>query len=147
MVPELVDLLKQIPRLVGRNGASPYVFNNPDTGTRWIDIKKGWGSALKVSGVRDFTFHDLRHTFASRLVQRGVSLKAVQELLGHSNIKTTMRYAHLAPDNLRSAVEVLSERVKSSGSNVPSKPDKSDEVGTNLAQSEKGSNDEIAQAC
>ena len=53
------------------------------------------------------TWHELRHTFASHLVMRGVPLKAVQELLGHASIEMTMRYAHLSPDARREAVKVL----------------------------------------
>lgn len=108
MIPELVEILKAIPRKVTEGEASPYVFNNPDTGTRWVDIRKPWFAALKVAAIRNFRFHDLRHSFASRMVQRGVPLKAVQELLGHADIKTTMRYAHLAPSDLTKAVSVLS---------------------------------------
>ena len=54
-------------------------------------------------------FHSLRHTFASRLVQKGVSLYEVKELLGHSDIKMTMRYAHLANETLRQAISKLDE--------------------------------------
>jgi integrase len=57
---------------------------------------------------RRIGWHVLRHTFASHLAQKGISLKAIQELLGHSDIKTTMRYAHLSPRELRQAVDVLS---------------------------------------
>jgi len=57
---------------------------------------------------RRISWHVLRHTFASHLAQKGISLKAIQELLGHSDIKTTMRYAHLSPRELRQAVDVLS---------------------------------------
>ena len=53
------------------------------------------------------TWHTLRHTFASRLVVRGINLKKVQVLLGHESIRMTARYAHLAPDNKRAAVELL----------------------------------------
>jgi integrase len=111
MVPELVDVLEEIPRAVSAKGvASPWVFNNPDTATRWVDTKKQWGRALRLSAIREFRFHDLRHTFASRLAQRGVSLKAIQDLLGHADLKMTMRYAHLAQNDLRDAVSVLSSQ-------------------------------------
>ena len=60
-------------------------------------------------GVVDFRFHDLRHTFASALVQRGVDLYRVQRLLGHRDGRMTQRYAHLAPENLREAVQVFND--------------------------------------
>lgn len=63
--------------------------------------------ALKKAGLRRVTFHSLRHSFASQLVSAGRTLKEVQELLGHSSIHTTMRYAHLAPERMREAVSVL----------------------------------------
>lgn len=63
--------------------------------------------ACKRSGVGSFTFHDLRHAFGSFLVQRGVPLQAVSDLLGHSSTKMTQRYARLAPDNHRVAVAAL----------------------------------------
>jgi site-specific recombinase XerD len=55
-------------------------------------------------------WHDLRHTFASHLVMRGVPLEAVQELLGHATIDVTMRHAHLAASVLRDAIDVLEPR-------------------------------------
>lgn len=61
----------------------------------------------KVAGLRPIGWHVLRHTFASHLVAAGASLKAIQELLGHSDVRTTMRYAHLAPTALREAVALL----------------------------------------
>lgn len=55
----------------------------------------------------DFTFHDLRHTFATRLVQKGVDLYKVSKLLGHKDIATTQRYAHHYPESLRDGVNIL----------------------------------------
>lgn len=63
--------------------------------------------ALKRAGLRRIRFHDLRHSFASQLVSAGRPLKEVQELLGHGSMTMTMRYAHLAPERMRDAVEVL----------------------------------------
>jgi hypothetical protein len=89
----------------------PYVFVNPETRDRWSDQKVAWAYAVRKSKVKGIRFHDLRHTFASRLMQRGVPLKAVQELLGHGSIVMTMQYAHLAPGDLRHAVELLSRKI------------------------------------
>src|SRR5262249_29138219 len=62
------------------------------------------------AGLRKIGWHTLRHTFASHLAMRGVPIPAVQQLLGHSNITTTMRYAHLAPSTLRAAIDMLNPK-------------------------------------
>lgn len=59
------------------------------------------------AGIEDFTFHDLRHTFASRLVISGVDLTTLKELMGHKHIAMTMRYAHLSPEHRRAAISVF----------------------------------------
>lgn len=64
-------------------------------------------NAVKAAGVKDFRYHDLRHTFASRLVMAGVDLRTVQELMGHKGLAMTLRYSHLAPSHLGAAVERL----------------------------------------
>lgn len=68
-------------------------------------VKSVFKPALERAGIEGFRWHDLRHTFASRLVMAGVPLHTVQTLLGHKTIVTTMRYAHLSPGHLREAVE------------------------------------------
>ncbi len=80
--------------------------------------------AKKRAGLAELGWHDLRHTFASHLVMRGVPLKAVQELMGHATIEMTMRYAHLAPRVLRAAVDVLDAPEEGHKRGTPSGPDK-----------------------
>lgn len=86
------------------NAANPYVFPGAGEGAL-TTITKSWRSVRKAAGLRNFRFHDLRHHFASRLVQWGVDLNTVRELLGHADLKMVLRYAHLAPGGLASAVE------------------------------------------
>lgn len=76
-------------------------------GRRITDRFKPFEGAVKKAGLVDFHFHDLRHTFASRLVMKGVPLAAVSELLGHTSVAMTMRYAHLSPKHLTEAVGML----------------------------------------
>ncbi|MEE8409159.1 MAG: tyrosine-type recombinase/integrase, partial [Myxococcota bacterium] len=64
----------------------------------------------RLAGLRRIGWHALRHSFASHMAMRGVSVKAIQELLGHSSLAMTMRYAHLSPDVRRDAVAVLDEK-------------------------------------
>jgi integrase len=63
--------------------------------------------ACKRAGIEDFRLHDLRHTFASHLTMGGVNLRTVQTLLGHKDLRMTMRYSHLSPEHLREAVQNL----------------------------------------
>jgi len=65
---------------------------------------------LNYSHDKQFVVHSLRHTCASRLIQRGVPLAVVQKWMGHRAIQTTLRYAHLAPDNFKVALEALETR-------------------------------------
>ena len=74
-------------------------------------MPKYWEDYLRQAGIEDFHWHDLRNTLASRLVMAGVDLYTVKELLGHSDFKRTMRYAHLSPGHLKSAVAVLDDQV------------------------------------
>jgi integrase len=67
-------------------------------------IKKGFAAILKKAEIDDFRFHDLRHTFASRLVMAGIDLNTVRELMTHADIKMTLVYAHLSPDHKAAAL-------------------------------------------
>jgi len=97
--------------VIGLNGKpikklkSEYVFTY-----RGMPIKavtNSFKAAIKKSGIEDFRFHDLRHTFASQLLMKGGTLKDVQELLGHKTMTMTLRYAHLTQEHKRKAVNLL----------------------------------------
>jgi integrase len=91
-----------------------YVFSKP-VGSIYGNWRRSFDTALKRVGIKDFRFHDLRHTFASYLVMAGVDIRTVQVLMGHKTIQMTMRYSHLSQSHLLEAVN---------------------KVGTNLAQFE-----------
>lgn len=86
--------------------ASSWVFAKKD-GERIASVKKGFRAACLDVGIDNFTPHDLRHTCAAWLIQGGVSLSQIKELLNHTSVQVTEKYAHLAPDNIRSAVSSL----------------------------------------
>ena len=91
----------------------PYVFYNQLTGDRFRDLKGGFKLACKQAGLKGVTWHTLRHTFASRLTRNGVDIVTVKELLGHSSITVTMRYAHTDEETKTAAVKKIkaSDRV------------------------------------
>jgi integrase len=88
-----------------KNG-SPHVFL-AGNGTRLCSPRFWFDAAVEAAGLKNFTWHCLRHTFASRLVMAGVDLRTVQELMGHKTIQMTVRYAHLAPQHRLAAVQRL----------------------------------------
>ena len=85
------------------------IFPSPVSGEKLNNVKKSWGTLLKDARIENFCWHDMRHDFASQLVMKGVDLNTVRELMGHADMKMTMRYAHLAPSSKLRAVEVLAE--------------------------------------
>lgn len=105
VIPVNETLHRELSRLQ-RKLQSDYVFSD-GKGRPFGDIKKGFSSALKRIGIKDFRFHDLRHTFGSQLVMQGVDLRTVQQVMGHKEIKMTVRYSHLSPEHIQEAMEKL----------------------------------------
>jgi integrase len=84
-----------------------YVFSR--NGKPYKSFRSAWDHALKKAGIEDLTFHSLRHTFGTRLGMAGVDVKTIQELMGHRDIKMTMRYSHPTAEHKRKAVELLDQ--------------------------------------
>ena len=104
------DTLYQTLSGLIRNLKTDYVFYHPKTLKPFDSIKTSFNNALKRAHILDFRFHDLRHTFASSLVMKGVDLATVQKLLGHKTINMTLRYAHLSNVHLKGAVSALDKK-------------------------------------
>jgi integrase len=102
-------ILASLPR---REGVA-WPFANPDTGKPFVSFYCAWDSARKRAGLGDVRLHDLRHSFASLLVNSGRTLYEVQHILGHTQVKTTQRYAHLSQDTLLAAANAATVAVGS----------------------------------
>lgn len=105
-IPLNAEALDALARWHKQAGDTRLVFTNRD-GERVDNVRKSWAGVLKDADITGFRWHDMRHTFASWLVMRGVDLNTVRELLGHGDIKMTLRYAHLAPQHKADAVARL----------------------------------------
>lgn len=95
---------------VKKHPESQYIFCN-HKGEPLTNIRKSFFTAMQKAGIINFHFHDLRHTFASQLVMAGVDINTTRELLGHKDIRMTLRYSHLSPDHKKRAVDVLSSKM------------------------------------
>lgn len=88
-----------------------YVFVNPRTNKPYTDIKKGFSEACKRAGIKDFKFHDLRRTVGTWLLESGVDIRTIQNILAHSEISTTERYLCLSSEQNTRAMNVLGSLV------------------------------------
>lgn len=88
-----------------------WTFANPETGKPYVSIFYAWNTARKNAGLSDVRMHDLRHSFASLLINSGRTLYEVQHILGHTQVKTTQRYAHLSQDTLLAAANAATVAV------------------------------------
>ena len=106
MNQKIFELLKAKAKVI--QIGSKYVFSS-EAGTKILrrNLMRAYYAVLERAKIKDFKFHDLRHTFATRLAQAGIDLYMIAKLLGHKDIKMTQRYSHHCPESLRSGVEVL----------------------------------------
>ena len=95
----LRDTLLTLPR----HFKSPFVFCNSD-GKPFCDLKRSFKTSLQQAEIEDFTFHDLRHTFASYFLMSGGDIKTLQEFLGHKSLRMTQRYSHLSQSHKVKAI-------------------------------------------
>ena len=107
-----LELLRSLPR----EPENAFIFPSPVTGRPSASLHFPWTRIRKQAGLTEFRLHDLRHSFASFLVNKGVSIYVVQGLLGHANVRATQRYAHLANETLSDAAELIPAVVLSAAS-------------------------------
>jgi len=115
MSDQLIELLESLRA----EASSDYLFINEVTGKPFTNFFYAWDAARKKAGMPELRVHDLRHSFASFLVNGGRSLYEVQKILGHTQISTTQRYAHLSNDSLVSAANEVSRQMGDIGGGAP----------------------------
>jgi integrase len=113
---ESLDTLLEVRRKSTRLGTSDlpegYIFTNPRTRTKYDSFYAAWYKVVRAEGLEDVRIHDLRHTYASILINNEVSIYEVQRLLGHSNVTMTQRYAHLLRGKLHEKTELVSKAIE-----------------------------------
>lgn len=102
-----VDVLKTIARVEG----NPWVIIGTLPGAPLYDLQPFWQRVRARAGLKDIRIHDLRHTFASTAVAAGQGLPIIAKLLGHTQVQTTARYAHLAANPVRAAADQISTEI------------------------------------
>lgn len=110
MSTTLHGILLRLFRAAKASGSPTLFCNHQGEPLRACALRDSFENAINRAKLEDFHFHDLRHTFASRLVMAGVDIRTVQELMGHKTIAMTLRYSHLSPDHKRKAIQALETR-------------------------------------
>jgi integrase len=105
-----VDVLERIERIK----ENPWVIVGAKPGARLTDLQPFWQRVRARAGLKDVRIHDLRHTFASTAVASGQGLPMIGKLLGHTQVRTTARYAHLAADPVRDAADQVASAIAAS---------------------------------
>lgn len=105
-IPLNSEAFEVLKKWYDQRSGDEFIFPNK-IGEQINNVKRSWTTILRLADIKNFRWHDLRHHFASKLVMAGVDLNTVRELLGHADITTTLRYAHLAPEHKAQAVERL----------------------------------------
>lgn len=118
LIPISSRLLSVFSLLGPHRGESRLVFPNPATGRPYTEVKKSFKMACERAGIEGLRFHDLRHTFATRLVKAGVDIITVRDLLGHFSIRVTQRYTHPGQGQKVAAVELLAQNGAPSEGNL-----------------------------
>ncbi|MFT9455647.1 tyrosine-type recombinase/integrase, partial [Komagataeibacter saccharivorans] len=109
-----VDVLKATPHLPD----NPYVITGRKAGEYLTDLQKPWRRIRKAAGLDGVRLHDLRHSFASDALEMGADLTMIGRMLGHSDIKTTSRYAHLKRENVKRSTDQVAQRISSALTDV-----------------------------
>lgn len=113
--PETMNVLyalrSKLPDLLAQKGFvdNPWIIPNWRTGKPFQSIFNSWNTARKAAALDELRIHDLRHSFASALVNKGIPIYDVQKLLGHQDVKTTERYSHFSIDRLRQSALAVSD--------------------------------------
>jgi integrase len=106
-VPMDEDVRGVLLRLQRESKGGEFVFVNPDTGGPYSDMKKAFGTACRLAGIKNLHWHDLRHTFGTRLAETGCSEATIADMMGHSEPSATRRYTHATERAKHAAVEAV----------------------------------------
>lgn len=107
----LTPSIRHVLAGIDREKGNPFVIQGKLPGSHLTDLQHPWRRIRGRAGLNDVRIHDLRHTYASHAIAAGMSLQLVGKLLGHTQVQTTARYAHLADDHVKEAAEQLSNQL------------------------------------